>query len=176
MENQTAESAPPLRAARLPGFHNAFEPSPLKSSLQFSQLSQSTQLKDKGKGKARAEPFYDFQKPTPEDVFFNPEAAIDNAPARASPPSSPPEPVREALVPDEPLQKQLPPGPRDGAERVGSPGPDDVEMKVDEHPPQEPGEPLQVPDWTKEVWIAIDTPLIRRDVTHGPRHSYIALY
>ncbi|KAH9894824.1 hypothetical protein C8Q73DRAFT_790022 [Cubamyces lactineus] len=151
VDNQATEDPPPAKPARLPGFHNAFEPSPLKSTLQFSQLSQSTQVKDKGKGQARAEPFYDFRNPTPEDVFFNPAPPIDDAPGRMSPASSSPEQMVEALAPGEPTQKQQPPQPEDVAGRAGSPGADGAEMKVDDPPSREPAEPLQVPDWTKEL-------------------------
>ncbi|KAI0328403.1 hypothetical protein GY45DRAFT_1255085 [Cubamyces sp. BRFM 1775] len=154
VDDQPADNPLPAKAAKLPGFHNAFEPSPLKSSLQFSQLSQSTQVRDKGKGKARAEPSFDFQTPAPEDVFFNPGPGVYGTQARMSPPSSPPEQMGELPAPNEPTQKarqQQPPGPGDGAGRAGSPEADDVEMKVDDQPPREPAEPLQVPDWTKEL-------------------------
>ncbi|KAI0360875.1 hypothetical protein OH77DRAFT_1418909 [Trametes cingulata] len=146
------ESPPPKKPVKLPGFYNAFEPSPLKASLHFSQASQSTQVKGKGKQRME-EPSFDFQDPPAEDLFFNPQPTLGDARARSSPPSSPQEEPREdALIPD--VQGQRPSsGPSSSAEPVTSSPAEDVEMKDESKPPEplEPAEPLQVPDWVKEL-------------------------
>ncbi|KAI9059125.1 hypothetical protein FKP32DRAFT_1596447 [Trametes sanguinea] len=141
------DSPDPPKLGKLPGFRNAFEPSPLKASLHFSQLSQSTQVKGKGKDRAQPEQSFDLHDRPAEDLFFNPIPTEDHHP-RSSPLSSPQEELREeSLLMD--AQKQ-PSGPSSSAEPADSTPPEDVEMK-DESKPDEPPEPLQVPDWTKEL-------------------------
>ncbi|KAI0373458.1 hypothetical protein BV20DRAFT_1012994 [Pilatotrama ljubarskyi] len=146
------DSPPPKKPAKLPGFYNAFEPSPLKASLHFSQASQSTQVKGKGKQRME-EPSFDFQDPPAEDLFFNPRPTVDDAQARSSPPSSPLGEETEDVPIHDPRAQKASSGPSSSAEPVTSSPVEDVEMKDEsklaEH--LEPVEPLQVPDWTKEL-------------------------
>lgn len=138
------DSPPPKKPSKLMGFYNAFEPSPLKASLQFSQVAQSTQVN--GKGKERIEqPSFDYQAPPAEDLFFNPRPVQEDAQARSSPPSSPQEDLREdVIIPEAGLQKESS-GPSSSAEPVtSSPAEEDVEMKDEAKAtePQEHAEPL----------------------------------
>ncbi|KAI0633798.1 hypothetical protein C8Q77DRAFT_1057380 [Trametes polyzona] len=165
---KAVESPPPKKSARLPGFYNAFEPSPLKASLQFSQLSQSTQVKGKGKGRME-QPSFDLLDAPAEDLFFNPRPAQEEVRHRSSSPSSPssaPEELgEEVFVPDDKMKKDVP-GPGSATEpATSSPVEEDVEMKDDVKPPEsmEPAEPLQTPDWTKELHRIV--------LTHKPRGS-----
>ncbi|EIW62526.1 uncharacterized protein TRAVEDRAFT_17188 [Trametes versicolor FP-101664 SS1] len=148
------DSPPPKKPARLPGFYNAFEPSPLKTSLQFSQAAQSTQIN--GKGKQRVEELsFDVQNLPAEDLFFNPRPTQEDAQARSSPLSSPPQEERRegVVVPEADEQKELF-APSGSAEPVtSSPAEGDVDMKDEAKPaePTAPAEPLVTPDWTKEL-------------------------
>lgn len=156
---RVVDSPPPKKPARLPGFYNAFEPSPLKTSLQFSQAAQAAQSTQvNGKGKQRVEePSFDLQNVPAEDLFFNPRPTQEDAQARLSPLSSPPqeEQREEVLIPEADVQKDTS-GPSGSAEPVtSSPAEDDVDMKDETKPaePAAPTEPLLTPDWTKEVWV-----------------------
>ncbi|KAI0768795.1 hypothetical protein BD413DRAFT_561541 [Trametes elegans] len=145
------DSPPPKKPAKLPGFHNAFDPSPMKSSLRFSQLSQSTQVRGKGKEKAkeREDISINLDGIPAEDLFFNPPSGDVRA---QSPAPKPPQEAREeGLAPDKHVQKDSS-GPSSSAEPVSSPA-EDVVMKDETKPEElrEHPEPLQVPDWIKEL-------------------------
>ncbi|KAI0644391.1 hypothetical protein C8Q79DRAFT_1072568 [Trametes meyenii] len=147
---QNTGSPPPKKPPKLPGFYNAFEPSPLKASLSFSQVSQSTQVKDKGKH--RAVPSFDISDAHAEDLFFNPKPTLRDTYERASPLSSPSEEMKEDPFVARVLA-QASSGPNSSAEPATSPPPDDVEMKDENKQvgPPESIEPLQVPDWNREI-------------------------
>ncbi|KAL7281033.1 hypothetical protein ACG7TL_004335 [Trametes sanguinea] len=143
------DSPEPPKLGKLPGFRNAFEPSPLKTSLHFSQLSQSTQVKGNGKNGARAEESFDLEDRPAEDLFFNPIPTAGDSHPRSSPLSSPQEEIREEALLMDAGQKH-PSGPSSSAEPADSSSPADVEMKDENKADQDP-QPLQVPDWIKEL-------------------------
>ena len=163
--------SPPKRAAKLPGFVNAFEATTPKvttpkSNVRFT-LSQASQVSPgRRKGKERA-PVFDSRDAQSEDLFFNPPTQ-DYAPRpflqRDDPPrpisqpdSSPMEEVAELAPIPTPIELQQPRS--SGPEVASSAGPfdsspnEDVEMK--EAPAQpEPSElsgTLLALDWTNEV-------------------------
>ncbi|KAI0666623.1 hypothetical protein C8Q78DRAFT_1058470 [Trametes maxima] len=148
---KSADSPPPKKPAKLLGFYNAFEPSPLKASLSFSQASQSTQIKDKGKN--RAAPSFDISDAHAEDLFFNPRPTPDDTHARSSPLSSPSEELREDTFVNEIHAQKDSSGPTSSVEPATSSPAADVEMKDESKPagPPESAEPLQVPDWNREI-------------------------
>lgn len=175
---RVVDSPPPKKPARLPGFYNAFEPSPLKTSLQFSQVAQSTQINGKGKQRVE-EPSFDLQSVPAEDLFFNPRPTQEDAHAQLSPLSSPlqEEQREEVLISEADVQKDTS-GPSGSAEPItSSPAEDDVDMKDETKPaePAAPTEPLLTPDWTKEVCVVSCDPYDVADILRSRKLQGIIL-
>ena len=163
--------SPPKRAAKLPGFVNAFEATTPKvttpkSNVRFT-LSQASQVSPgRRKGKERA-PVFDSRDAQSEDLFFNPPTQY-YAPRPLLQQDDPPRPIsqldsspmEEAMelapipTPKELRQPQSS-GPHiaSSAELFNSSPNEDVEMKeapAQPEPPELSG-PLLALDWTNDV-------------------------
>ncbi|KAH9851384.1 hypothetical protein C2E23DRAFT_830696 [Lenzites betulinus] len=149
-----ANGSPPKIPVRLPGFFNAFQPSPLKANLSFSQQPHSTPANARSKGKQRVEQLsFNAQAHPPEDEFFNP-TPTQGRPLIHLPPSPPTLELHgQSLVPDVDEQPDAS-GPSSSAEpTTSSPVQEDGEMKDEAKTTQldELAEPLLTPDWIKEL-------------------------
>ncbi|KAI8994049.1 hypothetical protein BD414DRAFT_576645 [Trametes punicea] len=166
LRRKVVDSSPPQNAVKLPGFHNAFEPSPLKTGLQLSQVSQSTQVRGKGKERASDKASFDADFPA-EELFFNPTPRAHDVHMQSSPLSSPREETREEPFNDHSTVQES-----SHVEARNSPRPEDVEMNDDSKMAQLQNalEPLQVSDWTKELHRIVLT-----HKHHGSKHPTLQL-
>ncbi|KAI0824049.1 hypothetical protein BC628DRAFT_1323570 [Trametes gibbosa] len=146
--------SPPKKPVKLPGFYNAFDPSPLKENLSFSQQFQSTPANAKDKGKLRIDQpsFGPLARPA-EDEFFNPTPTRGPAPAHPLPPSPPLVELQEQYVIADTEGHTDLSGPSSSVEPTTSAAEEDAEMKDEAKlmQPHEPAEPLLTPDWVQEL-------------------------